>query len=191
MPTTILATIAYLAFAVASAGTVLLFLDTLILRFDWRILLKAIGFGALSLAAAITVGDPVPLPLALLLSGGGSYLILIATAADLHSRLRFLLILPPLGAALLPLPLLLMLISLLITITIAQLIYTTRHRELIPLALTFTFLAGAEAGYAYLPAAPGSLLAPLSQLAAALTLLVWLWFYLVKRIIFLTRTIRQ
>ncbi len=161
----------------------LLFGDTLLLRFEIRTFIKSLGFLMLAGASFLHLFQINTL-LPFWLSALSLVLIYIAFITDPLSKFKLLFPLPLIFFPFLTSHLLLFALSVISTISIFQLVYTTQHRDLIPLGVGFTLISAGEYLYHLKTmenlsslSAAGSFL----YLFASLILLIWVWSYLAIR----------
>ncbi len=173
-----------LLFALVCFGNFLLFADALFLQFELKTFLKALGFAALFVSFLLRFFDHSLINLHVLINAAALYAILFGIAIDYHSKLKFLPILPLAAYFVFGNHGLLFIESALIAIVIFQLVYTTKHKDLIPLGVGFVLISMGEYFYSLETKANLSQLAiagAFPYLFASLVLLLWLWSYLALR----------
>lgn len=179
--------------AVAFFGMLFLFADSLFLRFELKTFLKSLGFVLLGSAALLSLFKPEML-LIPWTTAGGFTLLFIAFIIDAHSRVRFLFPLPVLLIFFLHGHILFALLSLLTALAIFQLVYTTKHNDMIPLGIAFVLITVGEYFY-NLQSVEGlktiAVAGAFLYLFASGVLLFWIWTYLAIRMIYLLRSIHR
>lgn len=161
-----------------------LFGDSLLLRFESRTVMKFLGFLVLGIVFVLHLfNNSYPIISSWLMSGA-LVLIFIGYVLDPLSKLKFIAPLPIVFFPFLGGHILFFVLSLLITVAVFQLAYTTRHRDLIPLGVSFTLISVGEYLYHLEDierlkqlALAGSFL----YLFASLILFGWVWSYLALR----------
>lgn len=160
--------------------------DALFVRFDTKTFIKFLGFLLLGGALVLNLlNDSYPI-LSFWMMSVGLVLLFIGFIIDPLSNLAFTAPLPIVFFPFLSGHILFFVLSLLVTVGIFQLAYTTKHRDLIPLGVSFTLIAVGEYFYHLQNieqlkqvALAGSFL----YLFASLILLGWVWSYLALRFI--------
>lgn len=184
----IVTNVSFLISAITFFGLVILFGDSLLLRFEARTFLKAVGFLLLGIGSLINLFNHSYTQISIWVFIFGFFIIFVSLLLDPHSILKIIL----------PSPLILIIFSrdhlflfclgILIAIAIFQLIYTTKHKDFIPLGVGFVLITAGEYLYSLEKmsnlaslAAAGAFL----YLLASLVLLAWLWSYLALRFVYL------
>lgn len=175
-----------LLFALVCLGLFILFADALFLQFEIKTLLKALGFVALSASFLLRFFDHSSTQTYVLINTAALYAVLFGMAIDYHSKLKFFPILPLAAFFVFGGHMLLFVEAALIAIVIFQLVYTTKHKDLIPLGAGFVLIAMAEYLYSLETKANLSQLAiagAFPYLFASVVLILWLWSYVVLRFV--------
>jgi len=164
----------------------LLFGDTLLLKFDPKTFIKFLGFLLLGVYFVLNLLNNSYSVFGFWIMSLGLVLIFIGFILDPLSKFKFIAPLPIVFFPFLSGHILFFVLSLLTTFVIFQLAYTTRHRDLIPLGVSFTLISVGEYLYHLKDienlkqlAVAGSFL----YLFASLVLLGWVWSYLALRFI--------
>lgn len=161
-----------------------IFGDALFARFDLKTFIKFLGFLLLGVVAVLNLLNNAFPVFSFWMMSLGFCMLFIGFIIDPLSSFKFIAPLPIVFFPFLSGHILFFVLSLLTTVAIFQLAYTTRHRDLIPLGVSFTLISVGE----YLfhlesieqlkhLAFAGSFL----YLFASLILLGWVWSYLAIR----------
>ncbi len=161
-----------------------IFGDALFVRFDLKTFIKFLGFLLLGAAFVLNILNHSLPVVSFWLIALALVLLFVGFIMDPLSKFKFLAPLPVVFLLFLSGHILLFVLSLLTTMAIFQLAYTTRHRDFIPLGVSFTLISVGEYlfhleiidGLKQLAVA-GSFL----YLFASLVLLAWVWSYLALR----------
>lgn len=160
-----------------------IFGDALFVRFDLKTFIKFLGFLLLGVVFVLNLLHSWPF-LSFWMMSVGLVLLFIGFIIDPLSNLKFTAPLPIVFFSFLGGHILFFVLSLLVTVGIFQLAYTTKHRDLIPLGVSFTLISAGEYFYHLQNieqlkqvAVAGSFL----YLFASLILLGWVWSYLALR----------
>lgn len=175
-----------LLFALVCFGLLILFADALLLQFEIKTFLKVLGFAALSASFLLRFFDHSSTHLHILINTAALYVILFAMAIDFHSKLKFFPIFPLAAYFVFGGHGLLFVEAALIAVVIFQLVYTTKHTDLIPLGAGFVLIAMGEYFYSLETKTTLSQLAiagAFPYLFASVMLLIWLWSYMVIRFV--------
>jgi len=183
-------TLSFFISIIAFFGLFLLFADSLLLRFDLKTFLKALGFAMLSAAAFFNFLSHGYIPITLWVYVISFLFILFGFVFDPNSKLQLM---APLGAVaifLLPGHLRLVILCVGIAGSIFQLIHSTKHQDLIPLGISFVLIAIGE--YFYYVGQMDSMhtLAPAGAflyIFASILLLFWLWSYVALRVLLMVK----
>lgn len=175
----------FLLSATAFFFSAAIFGDALFVRFDPKTFIKFLGFLLLGIALVLNLLYIYPV-LSFWIMSGGLVLLFIGFIIDPLSNFKFIAPLPIVFFPFLSGHILFFVLSLLTVVAIFQLAYTTRHRDLIPLGVSFTLISVGEYLYHLKDiesikqlAAAGSFL----YLFASLILLGWVWSYLALRFV--------
>lgn len=162
-----------------------IFGDALFVRFDLKSFLKFLGFFMLGGSLLLNLLNFYP-SVALWIMSVALTLLFIGFIIDPLSRFKFIAPIPLVFFPFLSGHILLFILGILTTVGIFQLAYTTKHRDLIPLGVSFTLISAGEYLYHLEDidklkqlAVAGSFL----YLFASLVLLVWAWSYLAMRFV--------
>lgn len=173
-----------LLFALVCFGLFILFADALFLQFEIKTFLKTLGFAALSASFLLRFFDHSSTQTHVLINATALYAILFGLAIDYHSKLKFFPILSLAAYFVFRGHMLLFVEAALIAVVIFQLVYTTKHKDLIPLGAGFVLIAMGEYFYSLETKANLSQLAiagVFPYLFASVVLLLWLWSYMALR----------
>ena len=168
----------------------LMFGDALFARFNLKTFMKFLGFlliGVTFILNLLHISYPV---LIFWFMSAGLVLLFLGFILDPLSKLKFFAPLPLVFFPFLNDHILFFVLSLMITVGVFQLAYTTSHRDLIPLGVSFTLISVGEYLFHLKDieqlkqlAVAGSFL----YLFASLILLGWAWSYIALRLIYLLK----
>ncbi len=191
MPTEIIRNASFLISAISFLGMAVLFGDSLLLRFDLKTFLKSLGFLLLTGASIINLFNHQYTQISIWLFVAGFLLIFVGFIIDSHSILKLSFPIPLVLLFILRDHLLLFFLGGFIAASVFQLVYTTKHRDLIPLGVGFVLIAAGEYLYSL---ESMSKLAPIADAGSFLyllscsVLLLWLWAYLALRVVYLFKS---
>ncbi len=162
-----------------------IFGDALFVRFDFKTFIKFLGFLLLGISLVLNLLNLFTL-VSFWVMSTALVLLFIGFIIDPLSNFKFIAPLPIVFLPFLSGHILLFVLGLATTVAIFQLAYTTSHRDLIPLGVSFTLISVGEYLYHLKDieqlkqlALAGSFL----YLFASLILLGWVWSYLALRFI--------
>jgi len=163
-----------------------IFGDALFVRFDFKTFIKFLGFFLLGISLVLNlISNSYPIASFWMMSAA-LILLFIGFIIDPLSKFKFIAPIPIVFFPFLSGHILLFVLGLATTVAIFQLAYTTSHRDLIPLGVSFTLISVGEYLYHLKDieqlkqlALAGSFL----YLFASLILLGWVWSYLALRFI--------
>ncbi|MDO8452415.1 MAG: hypothetical protein Q7S79_01540 [bacterium] len=176
----------FLLTATAFFFSAAIFGDALFVRFDLKTFIKFLGFLFLGVAFVLNLLNNMYPGLNYWLMSAALVLIFVGFIIDPLSKFKFIAPLPVVFFPFLTGHILFFVLGLASTFAIFQLAYTTRHRDLIPLGVSFTLTSIGEYLYHLKDieqlkqlALAGSFL----YLFASLILLGWVWSYLAIRFV--------
>lgn len=187
-PAQIVFLIANFVTASTMAATAWLYFDALLIRIEVKSLFRSIAFLILAAAFALNLTPSLfgyqPQPIFFWIQSLGLWLMFVSFMLDAHAKLQATAIIAIASLIFFKSHAVLAVQTLTIALLVFQIAYSTKHRDLIPLGVSFILIAAGEffyylesvRGFASIQAA-GSFL----YIFAGVALFYWLWQYLVIR----------